>query len=47
MPRVTTIPATKNKFTPDGVTKEKMFDLDLYCYRIDEEKRGQYLMAGS
>jgi putative ATP-dependent endonuclease of OLD family len=26
---------------PDGVTKEKMFDLDQYCYRIDEEKRVQ------
>lgn len=24
---------------PDEVTKEKMFDLDLYCYRVDEEKR--------
>lgn len=26
---------------PDGVTKEKMFDLDLYCYHVDEEKRVQ------
>ncbi len=26
---------------PDAVTKEKMFDLDLYCYRVDEEKRVQ------
>ena len=24
---------------PVNVTKEKMFDLDLYCYKIDEEKR--------
>lgn len=26
---------------PDGVTKEKMFDLDLYRYRVSEEKRIQ------
>lgn len=24
---------------PEDITKEKMFDLDLYCYKIDEEKR--------
>ena len=26
---------------PDDVTEEKMFDLDLYCYHVDEEKRSQ------
>lgn len=26
---------------PDGVTKEKMFELDLYCYRVDETKRSE------
>ena len=24
---------------PDGITKEKMFELDLYRYRVDEEKK--------
>lgn len=26
---------------PDDVTEEKMFDLDLYCYHVDEEKRNK------
>lgn len=26
---------------PEDITQEKMFDLDLYCYKIDEDKRIQ------
>ena len=28
-----------NKLIPDGITQEKMFDLDLYGFRTDEQKK--------